>query len=270
MMFTVFGGHGFVGGATVAALRAAGAEVRVPGREEPLPSGHLGHVIYAIGVTADFRQRPFETMDAHVGVAARILHDADFDSFLYLSSTRLYRHAESTAEHERICVDPEDPEDFYDLTKLAGEALCHRAGRRNVRIARLSNVIGHDFRSRNFVFDLMRAAWTERLVTLRSAIDSSKDYIMVEDVAHMLPLIATRGTRSCYNLASGVNLRHADILVPIVQVTGASVTVAEGARAETFPLMDTGRLRSEFDFMPAPVLSRLAPLTSEFGKFLNA
>ena len=255
MMFTVFGGQGFIGGATVAALRAAGAEVCVPGREEPLPRGHLGHVIYAIGVTADFRQRPY---------------DADFDSFLYLSSARLYRHAGSTAESERICVDPEDPEDFYDLTKLAGEALCHRAGRRNVRIARLSNVIGHDFRSRNFVFDLMRAAWTERLITLRSAFDSSKDYIMVEDVVRMLPLIATRGMHHCYNLASGVNLRHADILAPIVQVTGASVTVAEGARAETFPLMDTGRLRSEFDFVPTSVLPRLAPLTREFGKSLNA
>lgn len=270
MMFTVFGGQGFIGGATVAALRAAGAEVCVPGREEPLPRGHLGHVIYAIGVTADFRQRPFDTMDAHVGVATRILHDADFDSFLYLSSARLYRHAGSTAERERICVDPEDPEDFYDLTKLAGEALCHRAGRRNVRIARLSNVIGHDFRSRNFVFDLMRAAWTKRLITLRSAVDSSKDYIMVEDVVQMLPLIATRGMHHCYNLASGVNLRHADILAPIVQVTGASVTIAEGARTETFPLMDTGRLRSEFDFVPTSVLPRLAPLTREFGKSLNA
>jgi nucleoside-diphosphate-sugar epimerase len=270
MMFTVFGGAGFIGSAMVAALRAAGAKVYVPGRNEPLSRDHLGHVIYAIGVTADFRQRPFDTMEAHVGVAARILHDADFDSFLYLSSTRLYRHAESTEERERILVDPADPEDFYDLTKLAGEALCHHAGRRNVRIARLSNVIGHDFRSRNFVFDLMRAAWTERFITLRSAVDSSKDYIMVEDVVHMLPLIATRGRHPCYNLASGINLRHADILAPIVQATGASVTIAEGVRTETFPLVDTGRLRSEFDFVPTPVLPRLAPLTREFGKSLNA
>jgi nucleoside-diphosphate-sugar epimerase len=270
MTFTVFGGKGFIGGATVAALRAVGAEVCVPGRDEPLPRVHLGHVIYAIGVTADFRQRPFDTMEAHVGAVARVLRDADFDSFLYLSSTRLYRHAESTMERERILVDPADPEDFYDLTKLAGEALCHQAGHPNVRVARLSNVIGHDFRSRNFVFDLMRVAWTERFITLRSAVDSSKDYIMVEDVARMLPLIATQGRHPCYNLASGINLRHADILAPIVQVTGASVTVAEGARTETFPLIDTGRLRSEFDFVPAPVLPQLAPLTREFGKSLNA
>lgn len=270
MIFTVFGGHGFIGGATVAGLRAAGATVCVPGRGEPLPRGHLGHVIYAIGVTADFRQRPFDTMDAHVGVAARILFDADFDSFLYLSSARLYRHAESTAERGRICVDPADPEDFYDLTKLSGEALCHQAGRRNVRVARLSNVIGHDFRSHNFVFDLMRVAWKERFVTLRSAADSSKDYIMVEDVVRMLPLIATRGRYPCYNLASGINLRHADILTPIVQVTGASVTIAEGARTETFPLMDIDRLQSEFDFVPTSVLPQLSPLTHEFGKYLNA
>lgn len=270
MTFTVFGGKGFVGGTTVAALRATGAEVHVPDRGEPLSRGHLGHVIYAVGVTSDFRQRPFDTMEAHVGLVGRILQDADFDSFLYLSSTRLYRHAEGTLESARIVVDPADMEDFYDLTKLAGEALCHQAGRRNVRIVRMSNVIGRDFGSRNFVFDLMRTAWTERFITLRSTVDSSKDYIMVEDVARMLPLIAIQGRHSCYNLASGLNLRNADILTSIIQVTGASVTIAEGARTEISPLIDTGRLRSEFGFVPTPVLPRLAPLTREFGKTINA
>lgn len=270
MRFTVFGGKGFVGSAVVAALRVAGVEVRAPDRGEPLSGSHLGHVIYAIGVTSDFRQRPFETMEAHVGVVARILQDADFDSFLYLSSTRLYRHAENTFEPARIAVDPADLEDFYDLSKLAGEALCHHAGRRNVRIVRLSNVIGRDFDSHNFVFDLMRTAWTKGLITLRSTVDSGKDYVMVEDVARMLPLIATRGSHSCYNLASGINLRNADILAPIIQITGASVTVAEGARTDTPPLVDIGRLRAEFGFVPTPVLPRLAPLTREFGKSINA
>ena len=55
-------------------------------------------MIYAIGVTADFRTRPFETMEAHVSVLCEILRDARLDSLTYLSSTRLYGGAASTGE----------------------------------------------------------------------------------------------------------------------------------------------------------------------------
>ena len=84
----------------------------------------LGHVIYGIGVTADFRTRTLETVGAHVCALVEFIARARFDSLLYLSSTRVYKGAPATDEESPLRVSPSDADDFYNLTKLTGEALC--------------------------------------------------------------------------------------------------------------------------------------------------
>lgn len=271
MNFTVIGGKGFVGGAVVARLREDGHDVFVPGRDEPYLLQHqLGCVIYAAGVTADFRDRPFDTMHVHVGLLAELLKHADFDSLLYLSSARIYRHAEKTQEDSLIALRSEDPEDYYDLTKLAGEALCHASGRRNVRIARLANVIGRDFQSANFVFDLIRSACRDGHIELRSALDSEKDYVMVNDVADVLPKISLHGQHRCYNVAAGFNISHARIVGAIAATTGASCTVVPGAPRTVSPPINISRLQIEFGFAPQEVLSEIPTLVNEYRNSTNA
>src|SRR5919197_813364 len=64
---TVLGASGFIGGHLAKHFRALGYECLTPGRNEPsLYETDLGDVIYAIGLTADFRQRPLDTIEAHV------------------------------------------------------------------------------------------------------------------------------------------------------------------------------------------------------------
>lgn len=271
MNFTVVGGNGFVGGAVVARLRADSHEVFIPERNDPsLSKRELGHVIYAAGVTADFRSRPFDTMRAHVGLVSEILEHAGFDSLLYLSSTRVYRHAGNAREDAAIALRSDDPEDFYDLTKLIGESLCYASGRSNVRVARLANVIGRDFRSANFVFDLIRSACHDGRIELRSALDSEKDYVMVDDVAAVLPKIAVFGQYRCYNVAAGVNTSHARIVDAIAASTDAVCTVAPGAPRIASPPIDIRRLQTEFGFAPQEVLSEIPTLVNEYRKSANA
>ena len=117
MIFTVIGGKGFVGGAVAQRLQADGHEVFVPERDDKsIVQRKLGHVIYAAGVTADFRSRPFDTLRSHVGLVSEVLEFSDFDSLLYLSSTRMYRHANISREDATIALRRNDPEDFYDLS----------------------------------------------------------------------------------------------------------------------------------------------------------
>ncbi len=271
MSFTIIGGSGFIGSALVSKLCADGHNVFVPERDDHrLFQRDLGHVIYAAGVTADFRTRPFDTMRAHVGLLALLLEHASFKSFLYLSSARIYRHAAETHEGAPISVQSELLEDYYDLTKLAGEALCHASGRENVRVARLSNVIGRDFQSKNFIFDLIRSASEYGRIKLRSALDSEKDYVIIEDVAAVLPLIAMSGKQRCYNIATGSNTTHAQIVNAITTQTGASCTVVQGAPRIACPPIDIRRLQSEFRFEPQDFLSRIPPLVTEFWNTANA
>ena len=110
MRFTVFGATGFIGANLVAHLSRRGHEVRCPKRDLPIEAGdHLGHVIYAIGLTANFRSRPYETVEAHVGLLSRLLQTSCFDSWLYLSSTRVYAGllgASKVDEEVRIPIAP--------------------------------------------------------------------------------------------------------------------------------------------------------------------
>ena len=261
--FTILGGRGFIGRHLARALSTQGHAVWVPERDDPqVYARALGHVVYCIGVTADFRDRPFDTVEAHVSLLARILREASFESLLYLSSTRVYQRGQSGHEGAALPVQPDQPDDLYNLSKLMGESLCHAPHRVPVRVARLSNVIGPDRDSENFVAALIREALAGRIV-LRSAPESAKDYVLLEDVVGLLPRIALGGRERTYNVASGMNTSHADIVARLVQLTGCQLSVAPGAARTSFPPIDIRRIRAEFDFAPGSVLDRLPALLSD-------
>ncbi|WP_228856685.1 NAD-dependent epimerase/dehydratase family protein [Desulfomarina profundi] len=153
--FTVYGSTGIIGSHVTRYLEKNGFSVNTPDRDEVLSfSTPLGHVLYCIGVTADFRNRPIDTVQAHVCVLSEILRRGDFTSLLYLSSTRIYSGADSGREDARFSLDPSDPSDLYNLSKLMGESLCLQCGRKGVKIARLSNVVGDGTRVSRILYRL--------------------------------------------------------------------------------------------------------------------
>ena len=267
MSYTVIGSSGFIGAALATRLHASGEDVYLPARGAPdLFSRPLGRVIYAAGVTADFRTRPFDTLRANTGLLADVLENGDFESLLYLSSARIYRHAESSREDAAIALKPADPEDLYDLTKLTAEALCKACGRGGVRVARLSNVVGSDFRSKSFLYELIRGACDLGEIVLRSSPQSTKDYVLLDDVLELLPRIASAGRHACYNLGSGRNTTHGEILEAVVAGTGARWRVADDAPTVSSRPIDIDRLRAEFGYRPSPVLEYLPQLIAAYRK----
>lgn len=260
---TVLGAGGFVGRHLVAHLRAAGIPHAAPPRDDDgLTERDLGHVVYCVGLTADFRSRPFDTVEAHVGLLNRLLRAGRFSSLLYLSSTRVYQRAETTAETARLSVDPGDPSDLYNLTKLTGESLCLSMPRPTVRVVRLSNVYGHDPESENFLTAVLREALTTGRVRFGTAPDSAKDYVAVEDVVALLPAIAREGRSRLYNLAAGENTTNAAVAEGVAAATGATVSFAPDAPTIAFPPIDTGRLRGEFDWRPRRLADDLPDLVA--------
>ncbi len=258
MKFTVFGASGFIGAYLVNRLRSLGHDVGAVSRNNFFEQrGDLGHCIYAIGLTADFRTRPFDTIEAHVSLAANILRDSKFQSFLYLSSTRVYANSSDADEETTLSARPSNPSDLYNLSKLTGESICLSSGRKNVRIARLSNVIGPDeAESDTFVGELCREARRGH-IQLRSDRSSSKDYIWIDDVTALLTRIATEGRDSIYNVASGVELSHHAWVSGIAAITGCSVAVDAKAPVISFPRIATRRIVDEFGYTPSPVLDFL-------------
>jgi nucleoside-diphosphate-sugar epimerase len=257
-MFTILGASGTIGRRLVSRLAAAGHEVYAPTRGDPgIHARPLGHAIYAIGMTADFRTRPLETVEAHVCVLRELIARAEFESLTYLSSTRVYGGLPADSrvdEDSALLVNPNAASDLYDLSKLMGESLCLHAGRGTIRAVRLSNVIGADDPdSQNFLPSLIREARTGT-VTLRTAPDSAKDYVHIEDVLALLPEIATEGRHRLYNLASGRKISHREWTYWLAAKTGCRIEVMPNAPRVEFPAIDIGRVRQEFRFAPRDVL----------------
>jgi len=263
-LFTVLGAQGFIGSALVPYLQAQGHEVFAPARDDDtVLRRDLGHVIYCIGLTADFRARPYDTVRAHVSLLAELLERGRFESLLYLSSTRVYGKSATASEMADLSVNSGDPSDLYNLSKLMGESICLHGGGRNARVARLSNVIGLDRGSENFVFELLREARSGRIL-LRSAPESAKDYILLNEAVALLSQIAQGGRRALYNVASGCSIRHSEICAELVRLTGCRVEVAANAPLLRFPDIDVSLIRNEFQFSARNVLTMLPKIVSEW------
>lgn len=251
--FTVLGATGTIGSKLARHLRSLGHQVDAPGREDTrLFTRQLGHAIYCIGVTADFRTRPLETVEAHVCLLRKLLAGAQFESLTYLSSTRVFgsNPGDTVTEDTPLSVNSNDPSDLYNLSKLMGESLCLHGGRANARAVRLSNVVGgNEAGSLNFIPALVAEA-RKGAITLRSDPDSAKDYIALEDVVEMLPRIALEGRHRLYTLASGTQTSHRQWVEAIAARFGARVAYTPGAPRFTFPPLSIARLAEEFGFAP--------------------
>lgn len=265
-MITVLGASGFVGSNLVRGLEESSIVYAAPSRDDQLAGRNLGHIIYCIGVTADFRNRPFDTVRAHVCRLLEVLEGAEFDSFLYLSTTRLYKGAPSTDEDVELRINPLLPDDLYNASKIAGESVCLSCNRPNVRVARLSNVYGEDFTSTNFLSSVVRDAVSDDHVTLRTTMDSEKDYVSVDDVIGVLPKIARSGKHRVYNVASGTNTMNRELIERIQGETGCTVEVAKAAVTSSFPPIAVDRVREEFGFSPVPVLDSLGKLVTRYRR----
>lgn len=248
--FTVLGAGGFIGAALCAWLESQGETVH-PITRASLPSllaatRPVGHVIDCIGLTGDFRRRPFDTAEAHVGLVARCLAELQFSSFLLLSSTRVYARAAATHEDIPIPTLPCDASDLYNVTKLAGEALCLTDPRPFLRAVRLSNVYGIEMPEDTFLGQVVREGRRTGGVVFHQGPASAKDYISIALVVRILPLIADAGRHRLYNLAAGSNTSHATIASRLDDIAGWHTSFATNSPTVRHMPIDTTRIQAEF------------------------
>jgi nucleoside-diphosphate-sugar epimerase len=269
-MITILGASGFIGSRLTKRLDALGLKYRAVGRHDVVPAETLGHVIYCIGLTADFRSRPFDTVEAHVCKLVEVLRGHDFDSLLYLSSTRLYNaNDESTTEENPLRIAPLDPSDLYNISKAMGESIVLNCGR-PARVVRISNVYGSDFTSTNFLSSIIRDSISRRKIVLQTSAASAKDYVSIDDAVDGLISIATDGKEQIYNLASGINVSNGQLAEALRRLTGCTVEFLPEAPLITFPPIDISRMQREFDFKPSLVLDDLPQLIDLYTRNLES
>ena len=277
---TLIGGHGFIGRHLLARLTREGWACWVPLRDDPqLWQRELGHVFYCAGLTADYAQRPFDTVEAHASLLNRVLRDARFESLVYLSSTRLYDGLEESpgegdlTEDRSLHLSPDNPRHLYDLSKALGESLCRVAGQGRARVARLACVWSEGDDAEGFLPELLR-----RVRELRTAdgagpaptptptqivrVDSSphfaRDYVHIDDVLDALVALATSSGFGIYNVAGGCNVGNAALFERIGAAGGCEVVAGHDRTAPAPPRISIQRMTDAFDWRPADTLERVA------------
>lgn len=251
MPIVILGASGFIGSHLLRYLQARGVPCEAPARDDmSWLRRKLGHVVYAIGLTADFRARPLETVEAHVCLLRQLLEQGDFASLTYLSSTRVYSGAASTSESASLLVDPNDASDLYNLSKLMGESLCLHGGRQCARVVRLSNIVGLRTDPDIFIEQLLDEGMRTGHIHLRTALDSAKDYLWIDDAVTLLARIVHSGCTGIFNVASGEAVRNAQIVAALKSEMGFSVSVAESAQTWSFAAVDMRRTLAHFTFEP--------------------
>jgi len=265
MLYTILGASGLIGRYLVEVLQNQGHTVQAPRRDEITEAlkHPLGHVLYCVGLTADYRAYPQETVDAHVTLLNQVVHQAQYASLVYLSSTRVYQYASGTAEDTFIPVQPNVPGDLYNLSKLLGESICLNAPNPNTVVARLSNVVSAQGAPDNFLNSLVLDAKTHGAVHFRTAPDSQKDYIALDDVVTLLPKLHQSAHR-ILNIASGVNTSHQTIAQALQAKFNCQITWQPNAPTWTFPPIEIARIQETFDFHPTSFPVTMNTMLSQF------
>jgi nucleoside-diphosphate-sugar epimerase len=266
--FTILGGGGFIGSRLARYLRARGDDVIVPARDtQSLAGAALGHVIYAIGMTGNFRAHPEQAVEAHVTALGRLMAGARYDSWLYLSSTRVYGGLPADAAAAEDSAVPVRPgaDSLYDISKLLGESMCLGRDEAGMRVARLSNVYGAGQSRHTFLGSIAATLRQDGTVSIGETADSAKDYVSIDDVMALLPEIAVRGRERIYNVASGENVSHGALAAAIAACGHGDVTFAQGARRRTYPRIAIDRIRDEFGFSPRRVIDDIADVVGQDG-----
>jgi nucleoside-diphosphate-sugar epimerase len=272
---TVVGAAGFIGHHLAQHLRHSGWQVRTLGRDgADSLDGPLGHLFYCAGLTADYAQRPHDTVQAHVSLLNALLQRGQFESLVYLSSTRLYDDAlaDTVDETTPLALDPRQPRHLFDLSKALGESLCHVAGQGRARVARLSCVVRDSGDADGFLPKLLRSLPQARAAAdngtaprlrVDTTLHAARDYVHLDDVFSALLLIATRGTQPLYNVASGRNLSNRELFARLRELSGCEIVATLQGMVRPSPRIDISRMHREFGWQPACLLDMLPRLLPE-------
>ena len=259
---TILGASGVVGSHLLAHLKSLGIKPICPKRDDKsYLKKDLGVVFYCIGLTADYAQKPYETVAAHVSILSQILEHASFDRLVYLSSTRLYDSGNGEGkEGQDLILNPHNPRHSYDLSKALGEWLCVHASQDRAKVARLASVYTDDLSDNNFLHQVIKRAKLESNFQLDTAPQFARDYIHISDVCSALIAIATIGKEAVYNVASGRNLSNVELFQAIKRINHCDIQATQVRENIQASVVDVSLLHKEFGIVPKRVEDHLERL----------
>ena len=172
----------------------------------------------------------------------------------------------TVSEKNNILINPDNINYYYNILKVASESLILNLNK-NIIVLRLSNVFGNNFNSPLLLPTLIRDAIQKSKINISINVNSTKDYIAIDDVINLIFKIQKKNKFRIYNVASGKNIALKKIIQIIKRKTNCKVFTKNQNISIKEPIISISRIKNEYNFKPSlNIDNHLPKLIAEFKK----
>ncbi len=250
-LYTVFG-TGFLGTNIVQYLKKRKIKIFIPKKDKTSFKKNLGNIICCIG-NDDSINNPKASYEANLNIVSKIIFNNNFKTFTLISSTRVYlgNKQKKVNEETLISINSIDKKFLFNTLKATAENLCLSQQNKNIKIVRMSNLFGNNFKKQTYLLPtLIRNSLLKKKINIFVNKKSSKDFLHVDEAIDVLLKIIKKSKHRIYNIASGKNLELYKIANEIKNITNCKVIYKNKKNFVKEPIIDIKRIRNEFNFRP--------------------
>ena len=257
--YTVFGHTGFLGNNIVKFLKKKNYDVFLPSRNKIKFTKNLNNIIYCIG-SDNVLDDPINAIQSNLMMLSKIIINNKFKNFIYISSTRLYLNSKNTNEKDAIKIYTSSKNYFYNSLKAVAENFCLSQKNKNIKVIRLSNLYGLNFRKQIYLLpSLIRNSKNNKKINIYINKKSKKNYININNVIDIIIKIMNKSKYRLYNVASDKRLTIEKIASSIKKVTNCKIIYSNQKERFDEPKIDITRIKKEFKFKPTNNFDNFMP-----------
>ena len=262
--YTIFGHTGFIG--SFFKNKLFKEKLILPKKGQLIFKKNLGHIIYCIG-SDDWLNDSYNSYYANLGYLPEIINKNKYQSFTFLSSTRLYRNLKKTDEDCSLIINPTNLDNYYNIKKICAESFLLSQKNSKIKIIRLSNIYGVSPNSTLVIPTLIMNAINKKKIRILINKKSSKDFLSIEDAFTIILKIIKNGKRNLYNVGSGKNITLQQISQKISLYTNCKVIYRNQKKIIKEPIINISKIKKEFKFKPSSsIVNDLSSLIEKYKK----
>ena len=248
--FTIFGSRGFFGSNLVKYLKKNKNKVFTPNTKKFIFKKNLGNVIYCIG-THQASKDPDKALDGNLNILSKVLLNNKFQTFTYLSSIRVYSSNKKTNEEANIITDNKEKDIYFKTLKLAAENLCLQSNNPRIKIVRISNIFGPNFKNQKYLLpSLIRNTKSKKRILITINKNTKKNYLHIDDAIRVILQIIFKGKKRLYNVASDEMISINNIIKLIKKDYKINVYFNKKGKNKSENKINISRIKNEFNFRP--------------------
>ena len=246
--YTIFGSTGFLGKNLKSFLIKKKYKVFCPLKKKYKFNQDLGHVFYCAG-TSDSIANPDKALSANLVYLNKVILNNSFKTFTYFSSIRVYSLNKSTKENDIIRCDLFEKGSYFKKLKLAAESLCLQINNPKIRIIRLSNLYGKYFDKQIYLMPtILRNFRKNKTIKLSIGLNSTKNYLDVNDALRISIKIAKEGKYRIYNVAAKSSIKVGDIIKILRIFSKVKLEISKNYKTTHESKINTNKIRKELNF----------------------